>query len=77
MRVICAVVGGYNLIFKPRKLGQGFWFCHVNCATLGYLVNLYEPQFLDSKIRTRFKSLKVVMQMQRGMKAGLSMLSNG
>ena len=52
MRVICAVVGGYNLIFKPRKLGQGFWFCHVNCATLGYLVNLYEPQFLDSKIRT-------------------------
>lgn len=52
MRTICAVVGGYNLIFKPRKLGQGFWFCHVSWVTLGYLVNLYEPQFLRSKIRT-------------------------
>jgi len=51
MRVPCAVVGGYNLIFKPKKFGQGFWFCHVGCVTLGYLVNLYDPQFLRSKIR--------------------------
>lgn len=35
---------GYNLIFKKSE--QCFPFCHVGCVTLGYLVNLYEPQLL-------------------------------